>query len=158
MEQSVEKFDPSKLMDGVRDRVKATFVSLIPDDQWEKLVEKEVNAFFETKVPMKVTEETRIDGSWWGTKYLVVETEQTPFRAIVWQYCKDMTYSVLKEHITKEFFNNTWNPSPENISEGMKKMVEETAPQAMLEFFKMTVFSQMPMIVDHVNRQQSNSY
>lgn len=30
----VEKFDPSKLMDGVRDRIKATFVALIPDDQW----------------------------------------------------------------------------------------------------------------------------
>jgi hypothetical protein len=46
MSQEVEKFDPSKLMDGVRDRIKATFVSLIPDAQWEQLVQKEVHDFF----------------------------------------------------------------------------------------------------------------
>ena len=34
-EKAVEKFDPSKLMDGVKDRIKATFVALIPDTQWE---------------------------------------------------------------------------------------------------------------------------
>ena len=33
MDNQVEKFDPSKLMDGVKDIIKATFVSLIPDGQ-----------------------------------------------------------------------------------------------------------------------------
>ena len=41
----IEKFDPSKLMDGVKDRIKSTFVSLIPDDAWEKMVEKEIYVF-----------------------------------------------------------------------------------------------------------------
>ncbi len=45
-EEKVEKFDPSKLMDGVKDRIKATFVSLIPDDQWQIMIEKEVDHFF----------------------------------------------------------------------------------------------------------------
>lgn len=46
----IEKFDPSQLMQGVRDRIKATFISLIPDDKWEELVQKEIDAFFaETK-------------------------------------------------------------------------------------------------------------
>lgn len=45
----VQKFDPSLLMQGVRDRVKATFVSLIPEDHWQNLCEKEVKAFFEVK-------------------------------------------------------------------------------------------------------------
>lgn len=45
MKNQIEKFDPSKLMDGVRDRIKATFVSLIPDDAWEKMVEKEIYTF-----------------------------------------------------------------------------------------------------------------
>lgn len=43
---NIEKFDPSKLMDGVKDRIKATFVSLIPDDQWEIMVKKEIDEFF----------------------------------------------------------------------------------------------------------------
>lgn len=43
---AIEKFDPSKLMDGVRDRIKATFVSMIPDAQWEQLVKAECDKFF----------------------------------------------------------------------------------------------------------------
>lgn len=46
----MEKFDPARLMDGVKDRIKATFVSLIPDDAWEKMVEKELYVFTEGKI------------------------------------------------------------------------------------------------------------
>lgn len=43
MTAEIQKFDPSKLMDG--DRIKSTFVSLIPDDQWDKLVQAEITRF-----------------------------------------------------------------------------------------------------------------
>lgn len=46
MANEVEKFDPSKLMDGVKDRIRATFVSLIPDNAWEEMVKTEINKFF----------------------------------------------------------------------------------------------------------------
>ena len=42
----VQKFDPATLMQGVKDRIKATFVSLIPEEQWEEMVKKEVDKFF----------------------------------------------------------------------------------------------------------------
>lgn len=41
----VQKFDPATLMQGVKDRIKATFVSLIPEEQWEEMVKKEVDKF-----------------------------------------------------------------------------------------------------------------
>lgn len=53
MENQVEKFDPSKLMDGVKDRIKSTFVSLIPDDAWEKMVEKEIYIFTTGRIELK---------------------------------------------------------------------------------------------------------
>ena len=49
----IEKFDPSKLMDGVKDRIKSTFVSLIPDDAWEKMVEKEIYIFMTGRIELK---------------------------------------------------------------------------------------------------------
>lgn len=49
MSNDVEKFDPSRLMEGVRDRIKATFISLIPDDQWEKMVQAAIDDFFTPK-------------------------------------------------------------------------------------------------------------
>lgn len=50
MENQIEKFDPSKLMDGVKDRIRATFVSLIPDDAWSSMVEKELYVFTTGKI------------------------------------------------------------------------------------------------------------
>ena len=50
MEDQIEKFDPSKLVDGVKDRIKATFVSLIPDDAWNSMVEKELYVFTTGKI------------------------------------------------------------------------------------------------------------
>jgi len=41
--KAIEKFDPSTLMDGVKDRVKATFVALIPDEAWDQMVKKEID-------------------------------------------------------------------------------------------------------------------
>jgi hypothetical protein len=49
MSNEVEKFDPATLMDGVRKRIKATFVSLIPDDKWSELCTNQMNDFFERK-------------------------------------------------------------------------------------------------------------
>lgn len=33
-------------MQGVKDRIKATFVHLIPDEEWDKMVKNEIDAFF----------------------------------------------------------------------------------------------------------------
>lgn len=53
MANEIEKFDPSKLMDGVKDRIKATFVSLIPDEVWEKMLEKEIYFFTTGRIELK---------------------------------------------------------------------------------------------------------
>ena len=49
----IEKFDPSKLMDGVKDRIKATFVSLIPDEAWDQMLEKEIYIFTTGRIELK---------------------------------------------------------------------------------------------------------
>lgn len=50
MANEIEKFDPSKLMEGVKDKIKATFVSLIPDEMWNAMVEKEIYIFTTGKI------------------------------------------------------------------------------------------------------------
>lgn len=53
MASQIEKFDPSKMMEGVKDRIKATFVSLIPDDMWDAMVEKEIYIFTTGRIEVK---------------------------------------------------------------------------------------------------------
>jgi len=45
-EKQIIQYDPSKLMEMVRDRIRATYVSLIPEEQWSQMVKKEIDAFF----------------------------------------------------------------------------------------------------------------
>lgn len=74
----IEKFDPSKLMDGVKDRIKSTFVSLIPDEAWEAMVEREIYIFTtgrirtEQKIDWSTTDEN-------GNHPVTVEEIRTPY-------------------------------------------------------------------------------
>lgn len=47
MSNELEKFDSASIMDNVRDRIKATFIGLIPNDVWEGMIQKEINQFFQ---------------------------------------------------------------------------------------------------------------
>lgn len=48
-EKAVAPYDPDKLMDSVKARIRSEFASLIPDQAWQNLVKKTVDGFFERK-------------------------------------------------------------------------------------------------------------
>jgi hypothetical protein len=49
MTTEIKQFDASQAMASVKERIKDAFVSLIPDEQWEQMVKKEVGSYFEVK-------------------------------------------------------------------------------------------------------------
>lgn len=112
MSNEIEKFDPSKLMDGVRDRVKATFVSLIPDEQWEGMITKEAENFFKAKE------------SYSSREYI------SDFS----QLCRQVMNEVAKEKVIalmKTYEHTLWdnNSNMPKQSEALKKMLLEMAPE-----------------------------
>lgn len=50
MDNKVEKYDPTKVIEGIKDRIKSSFVGMIPDDMWNNMVEKEVYIFTTGKI------------------------------------------------------------------------------------------------------------
>lgn len=143
MEQQVEKFDPSTLMQGVKDRIKATFVSLIPDGQWETMVQKEVDAFFEMRT-QTISQKTSRTSSYGGTStetFVSAEEKSSPFRNLVWEHCAQLTIQVLKEQVTKDYFTNQWNAGEMDFTEGMRKIIVEAAPLAAAKFFEKIAFN-----------------
>lgn len=50
MTEAIEKFDPSKLVDQVRERVRNTFAELIPEEEWKKLVQREITFFLQESI------------------------------------------------------------------------------------------------------------
>lgn len=141
MGKEIEKFDPSTLMQGVKDRIKATFVSLIPDTKWEEMVESEVDAFFKVEQKITIAEKAKRDGGFHSTNYQTMQLQQTPFRALVWEHCSTLTIRHLKDKVTQEYFNNTWGVSEKDLDEKMKGFIAEAAPVAMAKFFERIVFN-----------------
>ena len=119
MENSVEKFDPSKLMDGVRDRVKATFVSLIPDDQWELLVKKEVDNFFKQK-----------ETNWNNREY------KSDFDCLVRDELNKMARQKMTEYLSSPDFMVIWDSNGLPVAqEAVKKLVIENSGAILANTF-----------------------
>jgi len=152
MSNEVQKFDPSTLMQGVKDRIKATFVSLVPDDQWDQMVQKEIDAFFNVEQDLNFIEVNDYKDSYWNPKrsYPIV-TKMTPFRQLVWGLCADKTMALLRQKATDEWFGNHWPLTEESVSDQMKRAIKEAAPAAMLTFFERVSFIQMEQLRNHIN-------
>jgi len=136
MENGVEKFDPNTLMQGVKDRIKATFVSLIPDGKWDEMVQKEIDAFFNSEETLIFAEKDKHkQGSWHSTKYATLEIKQSPFRALVWEHCTEMTLKIIKDKITEDYFKDSWKADCVDDNK-MTKIISEAAPIAAINFFK----------------------
>lgn len=49
MSQEIKKFDANEAMKSVREKIKDSFVSLIPDEQWNEMVKKELDEYFKQR-------------------------------------------------------------------------------------------------------------
>ena len=49
MTEEIKKFDVNEAMKSVREKIKDSFVSLIPDDQWNEMVKKEIDEYFKSR-------------------------------------------------------------------------------------------------------------
>lgn len=145
MTEQLEKFDPSTLMQGVKDRIKATFVSLIPDPQWDQIVQKEIDAFF---APQKFTRELikqrnyvyTGSGDLWIIK---TQGDQSPFQAMVWDFCIDATVISLKKIITQEYFDEKVGGLDFDKNSKLAEVVAAAIPSAITNFF--TSFAEKQM-------------
>lgn len=112
-DNQVEKFDPSKLMDGVKDRIKATFISLIPEDAWAKMVQDEIDRFFKP-----------------GETYSYNNNRDkfSPFQVLVQNELTNEMTKRLKEYLNSPEFQTTWDNYGQPVAqEAVKRMVVENA-------------------------------
>lgn len=126
----VQKFDPAMLMQGVKDRIKATFVSLIPDDKWDEMVQKEVDDFFTNKPR---------DG--------YSKVYYADFHAICREVLIDMSKIKILEFL-ETYKENGWAGTLPKANELLKQMIVENAP----EIFASTFASMFQMALMNMRR------
>lgn len=128
----IEKFDPSQLMQGVKDRVRATFVSLIPDEHWQAMIQKEVDDFFkETEWSYSHSRETR---SSFGTICLDVLNQLTKEKLIV---------------AMQDYKSTLWNSNTQQyqMSDALKDLMIKHAP----EIFAATLGNMFQQVINSVS-------
>jgi hypothetical protein len=112
MANEVEKFDPALLMQGVKDRIKATFISLIPDDKWEQMCKTEIDRFFKGDP----------EGQYRNKNY-------SEFTYVVNGVLTDVTKEKVKAILSGPEYKSHWNGSEYTVSEEIDKILTKNAPK-----------------------------
>jgi hypothetical protein len=136
MKNEVETFDPSTLMQGVRDRVKATFVSLIPDEQWEQMIVKETDDFFKEK-----------DDGYSNRTY------KSDFQTLVREELNELAKVKIKE-VLKEYTNEVWKDGKLDINESMKKLIKENSSELIYGFLNQMMKSTINNLISQLPQQR----
>lgn len=146
-ENKLQVFDADALKRRVAESVAASFGMLVPQQQWDALVEREVKAFFEEPVTWNLAEE-RIYYGQAGVSVLKVAT--TPFRLLVWQQVAKLA----REEISKVLDSGklrTWaadgtSGAEQKLGELLEKKLEQLAPLMVAAFFR----QEMALVADSV--------
>ncbi len=105
---SIEPFDPSKLRETISERIRLSFLNLIPDSAWAGLVDKEINSFFEDKRDS------------WGK----IESP-SPFKKLIRTELEAMATKAIKAELEKPEYNGIWQENTEGPSEAVKKIIAD---------------------------------
>jgi hypothetical protein len=156
-----ELMNMQDLKEKITENVKLNFFNLIPDDKFEKLVNDEIKAFFET-----TSEKFTIKGITNYNKVSKLTTPISPFRAIVWNQCRDIVIARLEKHFRSpefqtgsEYIDGDYRVL---LSDKFEKVLEEKANKLAATFFRdmfaMAIQSSIPDIVNATKDSISNGY
>lgn len=128
MAEEIEKFDPSKLVDRVRERVQNTFAELIPEEQWKALVQKEINAFLTS----------HNDG--YGHE------RESGLRQLVHSELRKKLGEILSVEFKSEKWALHWDGQRQQVGKEVERIIIDNAPEilsAMLRQSIQVIVSQM---------------
>lgn len=121
----IAAFNPNQFQDKVRDRIRAAFVELIPEDQWNALVQKEIDAFLTTR-------EERVSGYSYETRVVV---RPSALRQAVWDVLAEEAKKRARVMLDSPEWQSMWNGEREVLGESLAKFVEEAAPVLLKSMF-----------------------
>ena len=117
---NLKKFDASSVMKGVKDKIKATFVDLIPEEQWNEMIQKEIDDFFTY----------RPSGGYSRDK------SYTSFESLVHGELKRECLERMKKYLDGKEFDVTWDKRGKPVvTESIKKMMIDNAGEILASIY-----------------------
>lgn len=126
-------------MEGVKDRIKATFVSLIPDAQWDQLCKLEIDKFFQK-----------------GFKDIVTEVMQEICKEYLKELFAQPEYSVANIWIKSPNANNGHYGS--KVSDHVDSMIKEKMPDMLTAMLTSVLSDAFGQFFNNVNSRLQQRY
>lgn len=135
----VQKFDPATLMQGVKDRIKSTFVSLIPEEQWKEMIEKEVGKFFR-----------EYELRQYDIRYV------SDFSVLVNSLLKEEAEKRMKEYLGSPEFQTVWTDNgPGIISQAIREMMIENSGLILCNMYQEMFTSMLHRFRSELSNRQN---
>lgn len=135
----VQKFDPATLMQGVKDRIKSTFVSLIPEEQWKEMIEKEVGKFFR-----------EYELRQYDIRYV------SDFSVLVNSLLKEEAEKRMKEYLGSPEFQTVWTDNgPRIISQAIREMMIENSGLILCNMYQEMFTSMLDRFRSELSNRQN---
>lgn len=132
-DQAIEKWNPASVMDGVRDKIKATFVSMIPDAEWDRLIKHEIDDWFA---------EGR-DRDYSSPKY---------YRSKFSLFCQGILEDIARvkvRQVLETYTTGQWQNGEYIVSEQLRKLIVENAG----EMFAKIMGPMMSNVIQQMRQQ-----
>jgi hypothetical protein len=122
-------------MDNVKEKIKNSFVELIPEDTWNQMVEQEIKNFFEQPINYSVEKSGHGYSNKTTTNFNDVDGAPigTIFKTLVWEMCIEQTQKLLNEKVQQKMFDTAYHKNGGDKS--LDNIIQEAIPIAMTKFF-----------------------
>ena len=122
METEVKKFDANEAMKSVKEKIKDSFVSLIPDEQWNEMVKKELDEYFKERHE--------------GSNY---RNYASMFTKDVHSIISDEVKVKVKEYLSTNFNNVWYNNGIPVCNEKVEEIISKNAGKILADMIGGTV-------------------
>jgi hypothetical protein len=120
---AVSVFDPAKLADAMRDKVRLELLNVITPEQWDAMIRKQIDEFTEPVVK--------------NTSHSGKVYSDSPFKLLINEMIKEKLKSQLKEYLDgPEFQSQVWRNGSMDATEAVKRIALEAAPAILSQMIQ----------------------
>lgn len=130
MPEEIQKFDPSTLADRLKDRIRNSIADLIPDEQWNEMMKRELHRFFNDTT-------TTSRGGYYNETKAIPSTFAQVFNEVM----VDTTRKQLVEYLNRPEYQPVWNAMGNGTNvpgDAIRKLIAENAPALVEALFAKT--------------------
>jgi hypothetical protein len=119
----VTKFDPNAYVDKIREKIKASLIDVIPDDQWNTMLRAEITQFFESKRPA----------------YHGGPAQPSEFHRVVMSVIEDETKTRVKELLNSPEWTSHWDGTKMQAADEIARLVRENSAAIMAKWLEAAI-------------------